>query len=96
MTDKRSVYEDECTTELSQWDAQFILLMSKADKADMEMKTDCLKALGALQHKQEEAKAKHLELKAAGKEAWEDLKTVMEKIRMDLRISFCRVAAKLE
>ena len=95
MTDKRSKYEDACDAELSQWDAQLVLLKDKADQVEIEVTMACHKAIGILQHKQEEAKAKQLELKAARQEAWEDLKAAMEKIRMDLRTSFCSVAAKL-
>jgi hypothetical protein len=96
VTDKRKVYEEECDAELSQWDLELVMLKDKAEKADNEVKIACQKAIEALEHKQKEAKAKQLELKAAEKEAWEDLKTAMETIRMDLKIAYCGLAAKLE
>jgi hypothetical protein len=96
VTDKRKTYEEEFDAELSQWDLELVMLKDKAVKADNEVKIACQKAIEVLDQKQKEAKAKLLELKAAGGEAWEDLKAAMEIARMDLKIAFCSVAAKLE
>ena len=95
MTDLRSAYEETCDEELSQWDAQLVLLKSTADQADREVNLVCRKSIRTLQLKQEEARAKQMELKAAGSEVWEDLKAAMEKVRMELRTSFCHVAGRL-
>jgi hypothetical protein len=88
-------YEDECDAELSQWDAQFILLRAKAEQADGDVRMASHKALEALRHQQEAVKAKQLELKSALEEAREGLAGALDKARMDLRASFCRLAAKL-
>jgi|GEM_PF-1285718 len=88
-------YEDECEAELFLWEAQLVLLKIKAAQADGAVQRACCTSLQTLQRKQEDMKVKHLELRIARKEAWDELRDAMEKARMDLRIAFCNVAAKL-
>jgi len=95
MTDRRGDYEEKCDAELSQWSVQLVILKAKAERAEADLKAASHKALGILQINQEKMKVKQLELKAAGNGQWEYLKETMEKDRMNLRISFCGVAAKL-
>ena len=95
MTARRIAYEAACDVELSEWNAQIVMLKAKAEKADAETRTACRRSLGALQISQENAKQKHGELKAAGRKEWEGLKDAMDQARMIIRTSFCGVAAKL-
>jgi len=96
VTRERKAYEEECAAELSQWDLELVMLKNKTAAAGNEVRIACQKAIQTLEKKQEVAKARLLEMKAAGQEAWEDPKTAMETARMDLKISFCGLVAKLE
>jgi len=92
---ERKVYEDDCDTELSQWEEQLALLKIKADNGNEEEKGVFHKAIRSLELKEDEVKAKQLELRASDDEAWGELKTAMETTRMNLRAFFCSVAAKM-
>jgi len=91
----RKDYENDCDTELSQWEEQLALLKNKVDNGNEEEKRVFSNAIMSLELKQDEVKAKVLELRASGDEAWEELKTAMEATRMNLRAFFCSIAAKM-
>lgn len=88
MKEKRKAYEEKLDAQVKEWNAQIELLKAKADKARAEVKIEYYKTIEALQSKQNDAKAKLRELKTAGDEAWEDLKTVAEKPGLKARPSF--------
>jgi predicted ATP-binding protein involved in virulence len=68
MKDKRKAYEEKLDAQLEEWNAQIALLKAKSDKGKAEAKIEYYKTIGALQHKQDEARTKLHELKTAGDE----------------------------
>ena len=96
MTNKRKVYEEKIDAQLEEWNAQIALLKARADKAKAEAKIEYYKTIEALQHRQDEAKAKLHELKTAGDEAWEDLKTGAEKAWAEVKTAFHEATAKFK
>ena len=88
MSDKRKAYEEKFDTQLKEWDAEIALLKAKADNAKADAKIEYYKNIEALQHRQDEARAKLHELKTAGDEAWEDLKTGAEKAWAEVKTAF--------
>ena len=96
MTDKRKAYEEKIDAQLEEWNAQIALLKARADKAKAEAKIEYYKTIEALQHRQDEARAKLHELKTAGDEAWEDLKTGAEKAWAEVKTAFHEATAKFK
>ena len=96
MKDKRKAYEEKIDAQLEEWSAQIALLRARADKAKAEAKIEYHETIEALQHRQDEARAKLHELKTAGDEAWEDLKTGAEKAWAEVKTAFHEAAAKFK
>jgi hypothetical protein len=96
MKDKRKTYEEKLDAQLEEWNTQTALLKARADKTKAEAKIEYYKTIENLQHRQDEAKAKLLELKTAGDEAWEDLKTGAEKAWNEIRTAFNSAASKFK
>jgi predicted ATP-binding protein involved in virulence len=88
MKNKRKAYEEKLEAQLKEWSAQIALLRAKADNAKADAKIEYYKTVDALQHKQNEAKAKLQELKTAGDEAWEDLKAGAEKAWAEVKTAY--------
>jgi multidrug resistance efflux pump len=80
MTDKRKAYEEKFDAQLKEWSAEIALLKAKADKAKAEAKIEYYKTIETLQGKQDGASTKLQELRAAGDDAWEDIKTGAENV----------------
>jgi hypothetical protein len=96
MKDKRKVYEEKLEAQLEEWNAQLALLKAKADKGKAEVKIEYYKTIEALQHRQDEARAKLHEMKTAGDEAWEDLKTGAEKAWAEVKTAFHAAISKFK
>jgi len=96
MKDSRKAYEERIDAQLEEWNAQIALLKARADKAKAEAKIEYYKTIEALQHRQDEARAKLHELKTAGDEAWEDLKTGAEKAWAEVKTAFHEATAKFK
>jgi len=96
MKDKRKAYEEKLDAQMEEWNAQIALLKAKADKAKAEAKIEYYKTIEDLQHRQNEARAKLHELKAAGDGAWEDLKTGAEKAWDEVKAAFHSAASKFK
>jgi hypothetical protein len=88
MKNKRKAYEEKLEAQLKEWSAQIALLRAKADNAKADAKIEYYKTVDALQHRQNEAKAKLQELKTAGDEAWEDLKAGAEKAWAEIKTAY--------
>ena len=96
MTDKRKAYEEKLDAQMEEWKAQISLIKARADKAKAEAKIEYNKTIEGLQGKHDEAKAKLHELKTAGGEAWEDLKTGAEKVWAEVKAAFHSAALKFK
>jgi predicted ATP-binding protein involved in virulence len=96
MDNRRKAYEEKIDAQLKEWNAQIDLLKAKADKAKTEAKIDYYKTIEALQHKQEEARIKLKELKAAGDEAWEDVKKGAEKAWAEIKTAYNDAASRFK
>ena len=74
MKEERKAYEEKLDAQLKEWKSRIAVLKAKADKAKADTKMNYYKIIQALEHKQDEAKTKLQELKAADDEAWENHK----------------------
>jgi TMP repeat len=96
MRDKRKAYEEKFDAQLKEWNAEIVLLNAKADKAKAEEKIEYYKTIEALQGKQDAARIKLQELRAAGDDAWEDIKTGAENVWTEVKSTFQSAAAKFK
>jgi hypothetical protein len=96
MKAKRKAYEEKIDAQLEELNAQIVLLKARADKATAAAKIEYYKTIEALQQKQDEAGAKLHELKKAGDDAWEDLKTGSEKAWNEIKIAFNEAVARFK
>ncbi len=71
---KKEAYEQKLEAQLKEWKIDINKMKAKADKADAEAKLEYYKQIEDMRTKQEAAQKKLTELKAAGEDAWEDLK----------------------
>ena len=96
MSDKRKAYEEKFDAQLKEWSAEIALLTAKADKAKVEAKIEYYKTIEALQGKQDTAKMKLQELRVAGDDAWEDLKTGAENVWTEVKAAFQSAASRFK
>jgi uncharacterized coiled-coil DUF342 family protein len=96
MTDKRKAYQEMLEAQFAEWNAQLSLFRAKADKARAEVKVEYYRIIESLQHRQDEARTKLKELKAASDEAWEDLKSGAEKAWAEIKTAFDIAASKFK
>ena len=96
MKDKRKAYEKKIDAQLKEWNAQIALLRARADKGKAEVRVEYNKTILALQRKQDEARAKLDELKAAGDATWEGLMTGAEKTWAEVKTAFHEATSTLK
>ena len=73
MLDK-DLYIQKLHARLDQWNAKIDKLRAKADKAEAGVRQEYFKQIEYLQGRKKEAEVKLAEMRAAGGDAWEDLK----------------------
>jgi len=71
----KKAFEKKLEAQMNEWDAEVEKLKAKAQKAEADAQIEFYKRIEDLKEKRETAKAKLAELKDAGEEAWQDLKT---------------------
>jgi hypothetical protein len=96
MTDKRKAYEEKFDAQLKGWSAEIALLNAKADKAKAEVKIEYYKIIETLHGKQDTAKMKLQELRTAGDDAWENLKTGAENVWTEVNSAFQSAATRFK
>jgi len=88
MLENRKVYESNLEAQLAQWKADIDVLKAKAKRAEVGAKVQYDKTIDSLQHTHDEA-GKHLHnLKDAGDDAWENVKSGTEKAWTEFRALF--------
>jgi len=96
MTDKRKAYEEKLDAQLKEWNAQIALLKAKAENAKADAKIDHYKTIETLQAKQDAARTKLQELRNAGDDAWEDIKTGAENVWTEVKVVFQSAASRFK
>ena len=88
MINKRKAYEEKLDAQLKECSAQIALLKARAAKTRAGVKIEYHKTIETLQRKQNDAGKKLQELKAAGDEAWGDIKTGAEKVWAEVKAAY--------
>lgn len=76
--DRKEAYAKRVQAQLDEWDADIQKLKAKADKASADAEIEYQKQIDKLKRQREKAGHRLSELKAAGSDAWEDLKDGVE------------------
>jgi len=95
MEEKKS-YLRKMAERLDQLDAKVAEFKSKGTKAKEDVKEGIDKKADELTAKQQEAWQKLQELKEAGAEKWDSLKSVAEKAQHNLEEAITRIVAKFK
>lgn len=83
--ESKELYKAKIDAQLKEWGTRIADLKAKAELAEANLKVEYLKQVDELRAKKEEAEAKLDELKNAGDDAWEALKSGMEKAASELK-----------
>lgn len=74
----KEAYEQKIEAQLDEWKAEIEKMKAQARNADAEAQLEYYKQIEELRMKQETAREKLGELKQAGEDAWEDMKSGIE------------------
>jgi len=80
----KDAYAKKVQAQLDEWDADIKKLKAKADQAGANTQLELQKQIETLSRKRNDAKDRLAELKAAGDDAWEDLKDGLESAKNSL------------
>lgn len=90
----KEAYKQKVRAQLDEWKAEADKLRAKIKKNQADKKIDSSKYLDELKVKQQEARAKLKQLEDSGEDAWEDIKSGLEKATSELKSSFQKARAK--
>lgn len=96
VSKKKKAYVGKVEAQLKEWGIQINILKAKAEKSKAEAKIMYLKQIRELRTKQEAARKRLQKLKGSGDEAWEEVKSGLDKVLADLKDSFNRAASKFK
>ncbi|MDK2849329.1 MAG: hypothetical protein PWP34_2682 [Desulfuromonadales bacterium] len=82
--ESKEAYEKKLQAQLDEWNAEIAKLKAKADKAEAEARIEYHQRIEELRAMQETARSKLDKLKAAGDNAWQDLKEGLDQAWEDL------------
>ena len=81
MNDPKKEYEKKLEAQLAKWNAEIDKLQAQAEQAEAETRREYYDQIEKIRELQESARQKLSQLKNAGDEAWEDLKSGAELAR---------------
>lgn len=92
----KHAYEDKMDARLREWQAKIDVLKARVDKATAEQKIKYNKDIESLRNRQQQLYKKLDELRSAGSDGWEDLKTGVDQAYHDLKSAVERAGEKFE
>lgn len=90
----REAYKQKVRAQLDEWKADADKLRAKMKQKQADNKIDTQKYLDELKVKQQQARAKLEQLEEAGEDAWEDIKSGLEKATSELKQSYAKARSK--
>jgi hypothetical protein len=81
----KETYQEKIEAQLKEWSTKINELKAKAEKATADKKIELHKIIDDLRVKKEEAQKNLQEIKAAGAETWEKLKSKTDKALDDVK-----------
>ena len=96
MNNERKAYEEKLEAQLKERNAQIALLRAKAENAKADAKMNYYNTIKTLEGKLDAAKAKLRDLKGSGDEAWDAVKTGVEKTWAEAKTAFHEATSKFK
>lgn len=93
--ESKQAYEQKMQAKIDQWRSEMDRLKAKASEADADARIEYEKQMDNLKEKQKEAAARLNELRDAGSEAWDEMKSGVEKAARELGDAFASATEKL-
>jgi hypothetical protein len=90
----KEAYQEKIEAQLKEWSARLQELKAKADKATADAKIEMEKHIEELRAKKEAAQHKLNDIKTAGADSWEALKSGSEKTLEEMKKTWDRVKAR--
>ncbi len=90
----KEAYKQKIRAQLDEWKAEADKLRARIKKKQADGKIDSSNYLDELKVKQQEARAKLKQLEDSGEDAWEDIKSGLEKATAELKESYQKARAK--
>lgn len=90
----RQAYQEKLETQLKEWSAKIEDLKARAEKATTEARVELNKQVEKMRGLQESAQTRLKEARGAGGEAWEKLKTGLDKTVGEIKSTWDKVASK--
>ncbi len=90
----KDVYKDKLDEQLKEWSIKIADLKIKAELAEANLRVEYIKQVEMLRVKKEEAEIKLDELKKAGDDAWETLKSGVDKAASELKYAINSAISK--
>ncbi len=94
--ESKEAYKSKMDAQLKEWSTKIAQLKSKAEVAETTIKAECLRQVDTLRVKSEEVHAKLEELKKTGDEAWDTLKSGVEKAASELKDAINNAVSKFK
>jgi recombinational DNA repair ATPase RecF len=95
MEDKKS-YLQKMADQLKQWDTEINDLKARVKKTRAESKTELLNQIDELHKKQANAHSKLKQLQEAGDDAWDEIKSGVERSWNEFKGAFSNASAKFK
>jgi len=92
----KDAYLEKMEAQFREWGAKIDELKAKADKAEAGAKIEYMKQLDVLKAKRDAAQTQLGEIRAAGEEAWEHLKSGVEGAWSELKAAIDGAATKFK
>ena len=94
MMEMKDAYQDKMEARLREWQARIDVLKAKADQAEAGQKMKYHEEIESLRTQQQQVREKLGELRTASADAWEEVKTGVEKAWTNLQDATQRAADK--
>ena len=92
----KDAYLEKMEAQFREWGAKIDELKAKADKAEAGAKIEYIKQLDVLKAKRDAAQTKLGEIRAAGEDAWEGMKSGVEGAWTELKAAIDGAATKFK
>ena len=94
--DDKDAYRQRAEAKLKEWNARIDLLKAKAEQADAEGRIEYSRQVQELKKKEGQVREKLEQMKTAGGNAWQDLKSGVEEAIVDLKGAVDRAYAQFK
>jgi len=95
MTTRKEAYQEKIDAKLKKWRAEIDKLKADSREAKADAKLEYQHQIDELSSKQKAAEQRFNELKRAGADSWEDMKTGIDKALNALQQSFERASQRV-